>query len=166
MKKEYVSKIFALIGFLLLAFVALNMNACGKDKTAGNNNGLYGQYGYGGGVGNGVLGNGIGQSGDGMLTLQLTFSGQNGGMAGAMGTLFVQGGSPGCALPPGQYSLQTAQPGQYFNGDFANITLVATNNQGISIMISRGWLTNQQDQYGNRRMFADTSIPGCPTIFN
>jgi hypothetical protein len=165
MKEQYIRKLFALIGFLLLAFVALNMNACSKDKNANANN-PYGTYGYGNGVGGGILGQGVGQSGDQILTLQLTFSGQNGGQAGAMGNLYVQGWSAGCALPPGNYTLQTAQPGQYYNGDFANINLVATNNQGIQITLVRGWLTNQQDSYGNRRMYVDANIPGCPTTFN
>lgn len=165
MKTRLINKFFTLLGFLILAFVALNMNACSKDK---NNNGHWGPWQgvYGPGVGGGHLGNGVGMSADGVLTLQLTFSGQNGGVAGAMGTLWVSGYSVGCSVPPGQYVLQTTQPGQYYNGDFSNIRLMATNGYVIEIYISRGWLTNQQDQYGNRRMFVEANIPGCPTNFS
>ena len=163
MKKHFINKLFTIAGFLLLAFVALNMNACSKDKDGGGAVNPYGQYGYGPGVGGSHLGNGLGVSGDGSMTLQLVFAGQNGGQAGATGTLWVQGYTAGCALYPGTYTINTVQPGRYYNGDFENMRLMANN--GIELYVQRGWLQNQQDQYGNRRMYADVNIPGCPTMF-
>lgn len=168
MKKNYINKFFTILGFLLLAFLAINMNACSKEKSNNNQNPNQFGYGYGPGVGGGHLGNGIGYSGDGSMVLQLTIAGQNGGQAGATGTLFVQGHSMGCALAPGNYTLQTVQPGIYYNGDFYppqgdGFTLRANNGMEIYV---EGYLTNQQDQYGNRVMFAQANIPGCPTTFN
>ncbi len=164
MEKHLINKFFTLLGFLVLVFVALNMNACSKSGDKGGNPM---QWGYGPGVGGAHLGNGVGTSGDGAMTLQLTFSGQNGGPAGAMGTLWVNGYSVGCSIPNGQYVLQTVQPGTYYNGDFQNMRLVANyGGHPIEIYIARGWLTNQQDNYGNRKMFVDAHLPGCPTMFN
>jgi hypothetical protein len=172
MKEKLFKKIFTLVGLVLLALVALNMNACSKDKN--NNNGAYGGFGLGPGgvVPGGVLGNGIGVSSDGMLIMELTFAGQNGGQAGATGMLTVQGNSVGCAVLPGQYPLQTQVPGIYSNGDFSNIQLF-TNLRDMygavtpaTITLDRGWLQNQQDSYGRHMMYVNANIPGCPTVFN
>lgn len=172
MKRKLLNKLFALAGFLFLAMLALNMNACSKDKN--NNSNPYGQYGlYGPGIPTGgyPLANGIGVSGDGLLVMELTFGGQNGGQAGANGVLTVQGQSVGCAIAPGQYQLQTQVPGQYYNGDFSGIQLITQvmttyGTPSPATITIEGWLSNQQDSYGRRHMFINANIPGCPTVFN
>lgn len=170
MKEKLIKKLFTLIGLILLAVVALNMNACSKDKN--NNNGVIGGYGLGPGMVGGVLGNGIGVSSDGMLIMELTIAGQNGGQAGATGMLTVQSGSVGCAVSPGQYPLQTQVPGYYFDGDFGNIQLYTNlrdmygNFTPATITLDRGWFQNQQDSYGRHKMYVNANIPGCPTVFN
>ncbi len=167
MKQQHIKKLFTLVGFLILAFVAVNMNACSKDK--GNNHGYpgFGIPGFGVPGQGGHLGNGVAVSGDGVLTMQLTFAGQNGGQVGAMGTLWVNGQSAGCSVPPGQYVLQTIQPGYFQNGDFYQIRLQAVGGYyPLDVYIERAWFTNQYLQDGSRKMFVNANITGCPTIFN
>lgn len=165
MKHKILKQIFTALGFLVLAFVAINMNACSKDKGSSNPNqydqyGYNGQYNYGPNGGRGHLANAIGDSGD--MTIRLSISGMNGGEAGATGELIVRGGI-GCSVPPGRYGLRTVRPGIYMNGDFyQGFTLRASNGMEIYI---QGFLRNQQDPSGARRMSAHANLPGCPTNF-
>lgn len=162
MKNKLIKKIFAAVGLLVLTFVALNMNACSKDK---NNNNPYAMYGYGNGMygGQGNLGYFTSVSGDGMLQLRLTF-GSNGSQVWANGELYVNGYSAGCSLYPGVYQIQTQSPGQYqSSGIFYSIQAVMPQN-GYSIYMD-GMLKNSVDQYGNRRADINANIPGCPTNF-
>lgn len=166
MKNEITKKVFTVVGFLILAFVAINMNACSKDKGSGGapndpygTYGNYGSYNYGPN-GGGHLANAYGESTD--MRIRLSFSGTNGGQVGATGELWVQG-SMACPIPSGRYSLRTVRPGLYMNGDFYQGITLLTNN-GIEVFI-RGYLRNQQEPNGDRRMTAHANIPGCPTNF-
>lgn len=165
MKEKHIKKIFTLIGFLLLAFVALNMNACSKDKSGAGAPNPYGPYGNWGNGQNGGsnLGQYIALSGDQKLFLDLVFS-TNGQQVGAYGSLDVAAGSVGCSMPPGHYVLQTMQPGTYSNGSFYDIKLSAQANGGLEILID-GWLTDYVDINGKRHFYAYANIPGCPTAF-
>ncbi len=164
MKENLIKKIFTVLGFLVLAFVALNMNACSKDKKNNTNPNPNGQYGYGPGVGGGVLANAVGSGYD--IDIRFTISGVNGGQAGATGILFVKSNTcPG--LFAGQtYNLQTIAPGVYYNGDFfptmgQGFTMRTQN--GIDVYVE-GFLTNQQEPDGARRMSGVVVLTGCGSM--
>lgn len=159
----------------ILLSMAFGMNACGKKK--GSNNNPYGPYGYGnynygnynyGNVGGSFLGNGGAIAPDGS-TLELSFSGQDGGQVQVQGLLRIspQAYSMGCGIPPGDYMLQTQQPGYFQSGNFGQIGLIANN--GMPVTIQSGWLYSSYVTMPSGqqvpRMFAITNIPGCPTNF-
>lgn len=168
--KNY-KNIFKYIGIFALAIIVANVNACGKKGSSRNSNPYY-PYGGGGFVGGGVYGSGIGQTPDGaILSLQFMLSGgQNAYQAAAQGLLIVPPqGLVGCAIPPGQYSLNTVAPGVMNGGDqFSNIQM--QSNSGFPAMINSAILFSQvvQNPYAgvSHQMFAAVNIPGCPLFFN
>lgn len=165
--------------FIIMGTFAIGMNACSKKGGSTNNVNPYGYgYGYGsngqpvyGGVGGGGnLGYAGGYSPDGS-SLELWFSGQDGGAVYASGILAIspQAYGVGCGVPPGVYQVSSPQnqPGQFYSGDFQNLVLIAQN--GMQITIAFGWFNNsyvQMSQGQAIRMYAVTNIPGCPTNFN
>ncbi len=163
--------------FIIMGTFAIGMNACSKKGGSTNNVNPYG-YGYGpngqpiyGGIaGGGNLGYAGGYTPDGS-SLELSFSGQDGGPVFAYGLLTISPLSNGaaCGLLPGVYQVTTPdnQPGQFYSGDFQNITLIAQNGMPMTIMF--GWFNNsyvQMSQGQAIRMYAAVSILGCPINFN
>jgi hypothetical protein len=175
--KSKTRKILSILGFfMLMAFFAVGMNACGKKKdgSSGVRSGQYG-YGYGPngqpiyGAPGGSLGVGGGYAPDGS-SIELSFSGQNGGQVYASGYLTItpHAYNSGCGIQPGTYALQTQQPGYFYKGNFDNITLIAQN--GMPVVIRFGWFNNSYVTMPSgqqmSRIMAVVNIPGCPTNFN
>jgi hypothetical protein len=160
------NKILKLIGLFAFAILVVNVNACSK-KGSSNNNGYL--YGFGNlPPGSSIYGSGIGQTADGAV-LALQFMVSPNGQAAAQGVLTIPGPLMGCAIPPGQYQIGTAAPGQITGGDtFVNIQLQANNGMPVVLAQAILWSDLIQNQYFgvSHRMFAVTNIPGCPLTFD
>lgn len=177
------------------------LNGCGtKNNNNGTNTGIpttncvgyncpNGMYGNGMNGNNGfgvngqmmTLGSAMGYSQSGFV-IELGLYGQGGGSyAGsfngysgqvmAQGILTVMQYIPSCPIQPGQYQIQSVQPGQWSGNMFSNLLLQTTNGYNLQIQMVNNSIQSispvVQGPSGNQysyRIIGNMLISACPQM--